>query len=205
MKLLYYISYTIVNYLYFLLGVRIHHLYKKFPKKGSLMIVSNHISFLDPPFVGSVIKRKVSFMAKIELFQNHLFGWYFRKVNTFPVKREKGGRRALEKSLKILKDGEGLLVFPEGMRRKQKDGQLNPGKNGVGLIALKTNPTILPVYIAGFEHLLQILLGNIHPVIYIGEPFRLEDLGEIPKGKKGYKIITDEIMNRIEWEEPGRA
>ena len=199
MNIIYAFGYLLTKCFNSIFRTRIYRLYRQLPSKDTaLMIVSNHISYLDPPIVGaSVIRRELNFMAKGELFSNPLFVWILRKINVFPVNRRKVDRSSLEKALNILRTGQGLVIFPEGTRRKQKDGKLNPGKVGVGMIAAKTNPTILPVYISGFEYPLKILLGQIRPVVCIGEPFRLESLGTLPKGKKGYKIIIDEIMHRI--------
>ena len=57
------------------------------PKKGGVIIASNHVSYLDPPFVGCVISRRVNYMARDDLFRNPVFAWILRKWKSFPVKR----------------------------------------------------------------------------------------------------------------------
>ncbi|MBU0951854.1 MAG: 1-acyl-sn-glycerol-3-phosphate acyltransferase, partial [Elusimicrobia bacterium] len=61
---------------------------KNFPKKGGVLIASNHLSMADPPLVGSCLWRPIHYMAKKELFSSPVFGWILRKVNAFPVNRK---------------------------------------------------------------------------------------------------------------------
>jgi len=117
------------------------------PRTGSLLLVSNHSSFLDPPIVGGSTPRPVSFMAKEELFRIPLFGGLIRRLNARPVRRDGGDPAALRTALRVLEDGGALLVFPEGTRGPE--GELRQGKAGAGMLAVLSGATVVPVYISG--------------------------------------------------------
>ena len=103
------------------------------PATGPVLIVSNHVSVLDPPFVGAAAPRPLFFMAKEELFGIPLFGRLIR---------------ALKAALAQLEEGRALLVFPEGTRGEE--GQpLREGKAGVGMLAVLSGAPVVPVYVSG--------------------------------------------------------
>ena len=85
------------------------------PTEGRVMICSNHISNLDPPLVGSTMRRRVNFMAKEELFRNRIAAFILRKVGAFPVKRGAADTSAIRTGIKILEEENVLVVFPEGL------------------------------------------------------------------------------------------
>ena len=99
------------------------------PATGPVLIVSNHVSLLDPPLVGGAAPRPLFFMAKEELFRIPLFGRLIRSLNARPVRRDGSDTRALKAALAQLEEGHALLVFPEGTRGEE--GQpLREGKRG---------------------------------------------------------------------------
>jgi len=120
---------------------------KNIPLKGGLIITSNHVSYLDPIVLGISLKRKVYFIAKEEVFKNFFSNLFLRALNAFPVKRNKTDILAFKKSIKILKEGNILGIFPEGTR--SINGELMELKTGVLKIAKKTGVPILPVGING--------------------------------------------------------
>lgn len=105
-----------------------HHI----PKKGPVIICTNHTSNLDPPVVGTTASRTIHFMAKEELFNGKFLGGLLRRVHAFPVKRGLADRNALRGGLKILEEGETLGLFPEGTR--SKDGKPGNPLPGVGFL-----------------------------------------------------------------------
>ncbi|MBS4023050.1 MAG: 1-acyl-sn-glycerol-3-phosphate acyltransferase [Dethiobacter sp.] len=118
------------------------------PQSGPFIICANHISWLDPPLVGSVAwPQKINFMAKDELFHIPVFGYLISKVKAFPVKRDSADRRAIKYAIDVIKNGEILGLFPEGTRSRTKE--LLPPQPGVGLIAHKSKALVLPVAIMG--------------------------------------------------------
>ena len=117
------------------------------PATGPVLLVANHVSFLDPPLVGAVAPRPLTFMAKAELFRVPLFGGLIRRLNARPVRREGGDAGALRAALRALKDGGALLVFPEGTRGE--GGILGPAKPGAGMLAVLGGAPVIPVYVNG--------------------------------------------------------
>ncbi|HEX6081080.1 MAG TPA: lysophospholipid acyltransferase family protein [Methylomirabilota bacterium] len=118
------------------------------PATGPVLIVSNHVSVLDPPFVGASAPRPLFFMAKEELFRIPLFGRLIRALNARPVRRDGSDTRALKAALAQLEEGRALLVFPEGTRGEE--GQpLREGKAGVGMLAVLSGAPVVPVYVSG--------------------------------------------------------
>jgi len=117
------------------------------PKKGSLIVAPNHVSYLDPVIIGISMKRKVHFIAKKEVFSTVLGNLFFRQLNAFPVDRDKIDMAALKNALNLLQQGEILGIFPEGTR--SMNGELKEFKLGIIKIAMKAGAPILPVGIIG--------------------------------------------------------
>lgn len=117
------------------------------PKKGPVIICSNHISNLDPPVVGITSPRDIYFMAKGELFEKRILGKLLTGIHAFPVKRGISDRNALRTGLKILKNNDTLGLFPEGTR--SKTGEVGQPLAGAGFFALRSNAVIIPCAIIG--------------------------------------------------------
>ncbi len=119
------------------------------PLKGAFILASNHISNLDPPILGISTSRRLHFMAKIELFKHPLVGWWLKKLWAFPVKRGEGDFGALKETLRLLKSGYPVLLFPEGTRRLP-GVDLKP-QPGAGFLVLKSKVPVVPVYVHGSD------------------------------------------------------
>jgi 1-acyl-sn-glycerol-3-phosphate acyltransferase len=117
------------------------------PAEGPVLLVANHSSLLDPPLVGGASPRRLSFLAKAELFRIPLFGGLIRRLGARPLRREGADSAALRAALRVLKDGGALLVFPEGTRGEE--GLLRPAKPGAGMLAVLGGAPVVPVYISG--------------------------------------------------------
>ncbi len=117
------------------------------PATGPVLLVANHSSLLDPPLVGGMTPRPVSFMAKAELFRVPLLGALISRLNARPVRREGADTGALRTSLRVLQDGGALLVFPEGTRGPE--GTLRAPKPGVGMLAVLSGAQVVPVLVQG--------------------------------------------------------
>ncbi len=118
------------------------------PATGPVLLVANHTSLLDPPLVGGVCPRPLTFLAKAELFRIPLFGRFIRRLNAQPLRREGGDAAALRTALRVLKAGGALLVFPEGTRTDE-EGRLGTPKPGAGMLAVLGGAPVIPVYIRG--------------------------------------------------------
>ncbi|MBR4941061.1 MAG: 1-acyl-sn-glycerol-3-phosphate acyltransferase [Clostridia bacterium] len=155
--------------------------------EGGCLVCANHISWMDPIFIGVGIgtKPKLNVMAKQELFEKKLSRWFFTKLNAFPVKRGETDLTAIRKSYSVLGSGERLAIFPEGTRYDK-----NNAKSGAGMLALRTGCTVLPIYISEERKLFRVTR------VVIGKPF----VPEKPEGKLShahYAECSDEILRRI--------
>ncbi|OCT12510.1 acyl-phosphate glycerol 3-phosphate acyltransferase [Paenibacillus pectinilyticus] len=115
------------------------------PSQGAVVLCGNHTSLLDPPFLGTPLRRKVHFMAKAELFDIPVLGSIISKVGAFPVKRGGVSRESIRLAVQLLRDGNMLGVFPEGSRSNAG----GMGKKGAASLALKSGATVVPVAIVG--------------------------------------------------------
>lgn len=119
-----------------------------FPEEGAVIVYSNHRSNWDPIMIACAIKRPVFFMAKHELFEIPVLRFIMKKVNAFPVNREKADRKAIRTALKVLKEKKVLGIFPEGTR--SKCGKLKNPQQGIALIATRSrDAALVPVAIKG--------------------------------------------------------
>lgn len=122
---------------------------EKVPEKGGVIVVSNHVSHLDPLVIGAAIrKRQSTFMAKRGLFKIPLVG-AFVKTFSFPVDRDTPQPSTIKEAVRRLKKGELIVMFPEGGR--SKDGSLLDAKRGTGLIAALSGAKVIPAYIDGTD------------------------------------------------------
>jgi 1-acyl-sn-glycerol-3-phosphate acyltransferase len=121
---------------------------KNIPRRGGVLIVANHQSYLDPAAFGVNVRRPLSFLAKSELFENRIFGGLIRAVNAFPVRQGEGDVGAVREAIKRLQEGHILLMFPEGGR--SEDGEVMKMEAGIGLIIRRAGPTVRVVPAATF-------------------------------------------------------
>jgi 1-acyl-sn-glycerol-3-phosphate acyltransferase len=133
----------VMRLLFRLEGKGRHHV----PQQGPVLLVANHSSFLDPPLVGAVLPRQLSFMAKAELFRVPLLGPLISRLNARPVRREGADASALRTALRILQGGGVLLMFPEGTRGPE--GMLREPKPGAAMLAVLSGAAVVPVFIKG--------------------------------------------------------
>lgn len=146
------------------------------PLKGGFILASNHISNLDPPILGISTRRRLHFMAKIELFKHPLVGWWLRQLWAFPVKRGQGDMGALKETLRILKRGNPVLIFPEGTRRQA--GEELRAQPGAGFIAIKAKVPVVPVFIQGSDRAMppgSKFFKRSLVTVTIGKPFNLPE------------------------------
>src|SRR6476660_52042 len=108
----YYLSLIVAKLLF---GFRILHR-ERMLQSGPVILAMNHQSYLDPPLAGNASDRAIHFMAKRSLMDVPVLGWLLPKLNVIPVEQEAIDRSALKAMIRILKSGEGVLIFPEGSR-----------------------------------------------------------------------------------------
>ncbi len=117
------------------------------PKSGGVLVVSNHQSHLDPPLVGMACSRRMNYLARDTLFGFAPFRWLIQSLDAIPIDREGIGLSGIKESLRRLKRGEMVLVFPEGTRTP--DGSIQPFRPGFTALAVRSGASILPVALDG--------------------------------------------------------
>jgi 1-acyl-sn-glycerol-3-phosphate acyltransferase len=164
------------------------------PDDGCL-IVGNHASLLDPTTIGWAIPREIYYLGRRNLFRPPLLSWLLPMCNVLPIARDGKDIGGLRGIIKRLKNGQSVLVFPEGTRTV--DGQLQPAEPGAGLLAVKGGVRVLPTRVFGtFEALprgASLIRG--HPLrVVIGQPY----WPALPSsGKPSYQAIANEMMAKI--------
>lgn len=144
------------------------------PRKGPLIVASNHLSNGDPPILTVAIPRQIAWMAKAEWFKTPVIGRLFRMAGMIPVRRFEADLQALRRSQQVLRAGGALAMFPEGTRGGDKG--LRAGEPGTALIALRTGTPIVPIAIWGTEHvkLPRDVVRRTRAHVRFGKPFTLE-------------------------------
>src|SRR3954462_5771727 len=122
-----------------------HHI----PAEGGVLLASNHRSFLDPFVIGCCLRRPIFFVAKQELFENRLIGWFLNCMGAFPVKRGESDAESMKTARMLLERGEAVVIFPEGTRIRR--GALRQPKRGVGRLALEAGVPVVPIAVHGSE------------------------------------------------------
>jgi 1-acyl-sn-glycerol-3-phosphate acyltransferase len=112
-----------------------------------VMLVSNHQSFLDPVLVGIAMNEVTSYLARQDLFRIPVFGAIIRALGAHPVARGRVDRTALRTVVRLMQEGERLLVFPEGTRAW--NGLLGRFRTGAAALAIRMNVPVLPVAVEG--------------------------------------------------------
>jgi 1-acyl-sn-glycerol-3-phosphate acyltransferase len=165
---------------------------------GPVILAMNHQSYLDPPLAGSTCDRSIYFLARRTLLDVPLLGWLLPKLNVIPVNQEGVDRSAIKAVIRVLEDGNGVLVFPEGSRTL--DGNLQPAEPGLGLVIAKTLAPVVPMRIFGAHEALPRGGGGLQFVpitILIGNPifFTAADLDQ--PGRNLYQRLSQRVMNAI--------
>jgi len=161
------------------------------PKRGPYILVSNHISWYDPPAIEFALGVAIRYMAKVELFRKPLIGGILHAIGNFPVRRGEADRGALETALRVLAAGQPLGFFPEGTR--SRDGALRRAKPGVAFLARRSGAPLVPVAISGTPQAGFPVIPRGRIVLRVGGPFQLADLGALGDDQ----AVADAIMRRV--------
>ena len=161
------------------------------PSEGNLIIAANHKSNLDPIFVASAVnkKRKMTAIAKEELFKNKILAKILNKVEIIPINRQNPGLGTIKRILKYIKNDYALVMFPEGTRSKTDD--FNNAKAGLSLFATKAKAEIVPCTIYSSYKLFK------PAKIYFGKPISLEEYYKQKLTSEDQERISGEVMDII--------
>jgi len=162
------------------------------PKNGAVIFCGNHRNFLDAPLVEITCKRDdARFLAKEELTKNFFLKLLGNVFDVILVKRNDKDLGPMKESLKTLKQGKSIALFPEGTRNGLKKG-IKP-KTGAAYFALNSDAVLIPVGIKGGEKLFQ------KATITYGKPINIDEYKdkEKRKEKETAEIVTTKIMDNI--------
>lgn len=166
--------------------------------EGPVLVASNHQSYLDPPLIGNLYQDEMVYLARKTLF-NSFTRWVYKHWNAIPVDQERPDMASLKTIIRKLREGNRVLIFPEGARTH--NGDIGDAAPGIGLIAVKSGAVIQPVRIRGAREALprgsaRIRFARIS--VHVGPPIRLSDEElRAAKGKEDYDRIAKRIMDAI--------
>ena len=180
------------------------------PKRGAVILASNHLSFIDSVVIPLVAPRPVVFLAKAEYFTGTGFkGWlsrsFFTAIDAVPVERgtHRAAQASLDAALEALNNGNAFGIYPEGKR--SLDGRLYRGRTGVAWLALTSGAQVVPVALAGTQDIQPV--GSRIPrvrrvTVRFGEPLDFSDRARaVSEGRTAAgpvrRAVTDEIMAAI--------
>jgi len=158
------------------------------PKGGAYIACANHMSAIDPIFVGISLPHRMYFMAKVELFRNKLIGALMHGLGVFPIKRGEADIRSIKTSLKLLGSGKVLGLFPEGTRMKTSEAAAEPG---IAMLAVKSKVPVLPVAIISSYKFFR------RTRVIIGKPIELTEYYDKKLFNNDYLKISLDIMNKV--------
>ncbi len=171
------------------------------PEDGPVILAANHRSFLDSIFLPLVLRRRVTFVAKAEYFDDPKTAWFFRAVGQIPIRREGGSAAegALAAATDVLQHGGIFGIDPEGTRTR--DGYLHRGHTGVARLALATGAPIVPVGLVATDECQPTdkKLPRLFRTVWVrfGAPLPLEHYADREHDRLVLRQITDELMYEI--------
>jgi 1-acyl-sn-glycerol-3-phosphate acyltransferase len=171
------------------------------PRRGPAVLAANHQSFCDSFFLPLVLRRRVTYVAKAEYFDDRRTAWFFRAAGQIPMQRQGGdaSQRALDTAREVLDGGKLLGIYPEGTRAP--DQRLHKGHTGVARLSRQCGVPIIPVGIAGTRAVQP-------PGSRLMRPFRTVTIRFGPPLSGGggrsdvdeqaeLRVLTDQLMSEI--------
>lgn len=180
------------------------------PEQGPVIVAANHQSFCDSFFLPLVIRRRLTFVAKAEYFDNWKTAWFFRAAGQIPIRREGGdaSQRALDTAASVLAAGGVLGIYPEGTR--SPDVRLHRGRTGVARLSLENDAPIVPVGLVGTRavqppgsnmmrpfHRIEVRFGPPLSYEFEGETITTGRRGTEPASAEELRAVTDALMAAI--------
>ncbi|MFE0463657.1 lysophospholipid acyltransferase family protein [Kitasatospora sp. NPDC058965] len=178
---------------------------KNVPRKGGVILASNHLSFIDSVVIPLTAPRPISFLAKVEYWQGkglkgRVMRGFFDAIEAVPVQRGEIhlAQVALDAALEVLNNGQAFGIYPEGTRSLDK--RLYRGKTGVAWLALTAGVPVVPVALEGTDEIQPV--GTRRPrirkvTVRFGEPLDFSHLHGQARNARVRRQVTDEVMAAI--------
>lgn len=170
----------------------------RIPQGQGALIASNHISYIDPPLVGTALDYGAYYLARKSLWSNPIASYIYDRLQALPVDQDKPEFGSLKKIIKLAKSGEKVVIFPEGER--SLDGKLGKGLPGVGLMIAKSRVPVIPVRLFGAYEALPRGKSLPRPsriTLVVGEPIFFTDEEVNVKDKDAYAALSQRVMDEI--------
>ncbi|MCQ2431471.1 MAG: 1-acyl-sn-glycerol-3-phosphate acyltransferase [Clostridia bacterium] len=162
------------------------------------LLCCNHIHAMDPFVTIAVLKIKVYYVAKEELFRIPLVGSVIRAFGCVPIKRGAGDVGAIKKTIELLNDGKPVGIFPQGHRNPGVPPRGTQIHNGTGMVLQRTGARVLPVCIHTKNHKLSLFRKTD---IIIGRPMEAEEFSAVTSAEQNnnenYRAVTEYVFGEI--------
>jgi 1-acyl-sn-glycerol-3-phosphate acyltransferase len=176
---------------------------ERVPRRGPVILAANHQSFSDSLFLPFSVKRRLTFLAKAEYFDDWRTSWFYRGMGQIPIRRGAGteGLRALGTAEIALARGDAIALYPEGTR--SDDGFVHRGQKGAARLALMTGALVIPVGLSGTARVQPVGSRWLRPFtrveIHFGEPRRLlqGDVERAGSERTALRDFTDQLMAEL--------
>ena len=168
------------------------------PPTGPVMVVANHVSFVDPIVLGSAFPRRIIFMITRPIYDLRRLTWFYYLMGTIPVAPDVPDPGAMKAALRVLHGGGIVGIFPEGQR--MPDGNLGEGKSGAALLAARTGVPVVPAAIVGAHQVMPV--GAVFPRpravrVVFGDPIRFPAISNRRPTRDQLDAFADQIMRTI--------
>ena len=165
--------------------------------QGAYLVCANHISAGDPIWLCAALRcQQPHFMAKAELFKIPFLGWLIKALGAYPVNRNSADVSSVKNTISLMKNGKCVGMFPQGTRCPGQNPAQTSVKSGVGMIAVRSQVQVLPVFIQT-KNFKYTCFGR--KTIIIGKPIPYENIKKMHDDQIEYskisKYIFDEICN----------
>ena len=161
---------------------------------ASYLICANHQSMLDPVLIGAAIRINPKYMAKIELMRIPGVRLLLKALGAYGVDRGGGDVSAIRKTITMLKNGESVVMFPQGTRHKGEDPAGTPIKFGCAMIAERAGVPVLPIFVQVKDHRVKLFRRT---VVRIGSEISPEELKTASDEAGGHRGGAELIFRRV--------
>lgn len=163
------------------------------PEK-TYVICANHMSMFDPIIIGAAIQHNPKYMAKAELMRVPLLNLLLKALGAFGVDRKGADVAAIKKTINLLKDGESVMMFPQGTRHKGIDPKTTSVKFGCSMIAHRAEVGVLPVFIKVKDHRVRLFRKT---TVIIGKEITPDELNAVSNCGEDHKKSAEYIFSKI--------